>query len=199
MSETYAYIRVSTKEQNEARQLDAIKDLEIKKDHIYMDKESGKNFERKNYQRLRKKLKEGDTLFVKSIDRLGRNYTEIIEEWRQITKITKANIVVLDMPLLDTRSTGKDLTGSFIADLVLQVLSYVAEAEYRNIHQRQMEGIQAAKARGVKFGRHRKPVPEAFYENEKLWEQGKITMTEAAKRAGMSFSTFSRRAQDQTV
>lgn len=192
MSETYAYLRVSTREQNEERQLAAIQGLDITDDHVFIDKESGRNFDRPGYIRMKGALKKGDLLYIKSIDRLGRNYTEILEEWRILTRVKEVDIVVLDMPLLDTR-IGKDLTGTLISDLVLQILSYVAENEYRNIKQRQMEGIKAAKANGVKFGRPKIEVTEAFYIAAEKWKQGDLSMEQAAKEAGLSFTTFYRR------
>ena len=192
MSEIYAYLRVSTKEQNEDRQLAAIQGLEITEDHVFLDKESGRNFERPGYIKMKKALKKGDLLYIKSIDRLGRNYNEILDEWRILTRVKEIDIVVLDMPLLDTRM-GKDLTGTLISDLVLQILSYVAENEYRNIKQRQMEGIKAAKANGVKFGRPKIEVTEAFYIAAEKWKNGDISMGQAAKEAGLSFTTFYRR------
>lgn len=192
MSEIYAYLRVSTKEQNEDRQLAAIQGLEITEDHVFLDKESGRNFERPGYIKMKKALKKGDLLYIKSIDRLGRNYNEILDEWRILTRVKEIDIVVLDMPLLDTR-LGKDLTGTLISDLVLQILSYVAENEYRNIKQRQMEGIKAAKANGVKFGRPKIEVTEAFYVAAEKWKNGDISMGQAAKEAGLSFTTFYRR------
>lgn len=158
----YGYIRVSTKDQNEDRQVDALKKYEIPQSNIFMDKQSGKDFERPAYQKMIRKLKKGDVVIVKSIDRLGRNYDEIIEQWRIITKQIDADIVVIDMPLLDTRA-GKDLTGKFVADLVLQILSYVAQTERESIRQRQAEGIASAKARGVKFGRPCIPIPNDFF------------------------------------
>lgn len=192
MSEIYAYLRVSTKEQNEDRQLAAIQGLKITDDHVFLDKESGRNFERPGYIKMKKALKKGDLLYIKSIDRLGRNYNEILDEWRILTRVKEIDIVVLDMPLLDTRM-GKDLTGTLISDLVLQILSYVAENEYRNIKQRQMEGIKAAKANGVKFGRPKIEVTEAFYVAAEKWKNGDISMEQAAKEAGLSFTTFYRR------
>lgn len=169
----YGYIRVSTKEQCEDRQLIALRDFPVCDDKIFMDKLSGKDFNRPQYKKLLRKLKRGDILVVKSIDRLGRNYEEILNQWRIITKEKQADIVVLDMPLLDTRKTGRNLTGTFVADLVLQILSYVAQTERENIRQRQMEGIAAAKLRGVQFGRPRKPVPENFfYLKELLGKEG---------------------------
>lgn len=158
----YGYIRVSTKEQNEDRQRIALAEFPVPENHIFLDKLSGKDFERPQYKKLTKKLRPGDILVIKSIDRLGRNYEEILNQWRIITKEKRADIVVLDMPLLDTRQTGRDLTGTFVADLVLQILSYVAQTERENIKQRQKEGIAAAKLRGVQFGRPRKPLPDNF-------------------------------------
>ena len=158
----YGYVRVSTKDQNENRQLEAIKQLEISKKNIYVEKISGKDFNRPIYQKLVKKLRPNDLLYIKSIDRLGRNYEEILEQWRILTKEKKVDIVVLDMPLLDTRR-GKDLIGTFLSDIVLQVLSFVAENERSNIKQRQAEGIAVAKAKGVRFGRPPKPLPSNFY------------------------------------
>ena len=189
MRQTYGYIRVSTREQNEARQLDALYKAGVEEKKIYMDKQSGKDFDRKGYQRLLHRLRPGDTLFVKSIDRLGRNYNEILEQWRLITKEKNAAIVVLDMPLLDTRQ-DRDLTGTLIADIVLQLLSYVAQTEREFIRQRQREGIAAAKARGVRFGREKKPIPDTF---PPLWEKfrrGEITARAAAAELGVVHSTF---------
>ena len=195
MSETYAYLRVSTREQNEDRQLAAIECYSIPDDHVFLDKESGKNFDRPNYIRMKDILKKGDLLYIKSIDRLGRNYNEILEEWRILTKLKEADIVVIDMPLLDTR-IGRDLTGTLISDLVLQILSYVAENEYRNIKQRQREGIVAAKLNGVKFGRPRIEVTDDFYKAVDRWKNGELSITEAAHEAGLSSSTFYRRVKD---
>lgn len=189
----YGYVRVSTREQNEQRQIIAMKEHGIDAARIFMDKQSGKDFERKNYKRLLQKLKSGDTLVIKSIDRLGRNYEEILEQWRCITKEKQAAIVVLDMPLLDTRQT-RDLTGTLIADLVLQLLSYVAQTERESLRQRQAEGIAAAKARGVRFGRAPMPLPENFRAVCQRWESGEITGTAAAKECGMPLSTFRYRA-----
>ena len=192
MRQTYGYIRVSTREQNEARQLDALYKAGVEEKRIYMDKQSGKDFDRQGYQQLLHRLRRGDTLFVKSIDRLGRNYNEILEQWRLITKEKQAAIVVLDMPLLDTRQTGRDLTGTFVADLVLQILSYVAQTERENIRQRQMEGIAAARQRGVQFGRPRIPVPEGFEGAKEKWQNGQITSRAAARQLGISQDTFLR-------
>ena len=190
----YGYIRVSSKEQNEARQLDALHDKGIADCNIYMDKQSGKDFNRPKYKTLYRKLKKGDVLYIKSIDRMGRNYDEIIQEWRRITRFREADIVVLDMPLLDTRR-GKDLMGTFLSDIVLQVLSFVAENERTNIRQRQAEGIAAAKAKGIRFGRPPQPLPENFHTMYQKWKQGEVTGTAAAKTCGMPLSTFRYRAE----
>lgn len=189
---TYGYIRVSTKEQCEERQLIALREFPVQDANIFMDKLSGKDFNRPQYKKLLRKLKQGDILVVKSIDRLGRNYEEILNQWRIITKEKQADIVVLDMPLLDTRQTGRDLTGTFVADLVLQILSYVAQTERENIRQRQMEGIAAARLRGVQFGRPRKPVPENFYYLKKRWEKREITSRQAAQELSIAQDTFLR-------
>ena len=190
----YGYIRVSTKEQNEDRQVIAMRGLSIPEGNIFMDKQSGKDFDRPQYKKLVRKLKKDDLLYIKSIDRLGRNYEEIQEQWRVLTKEKGADIVVLDMPLLDTRR-GKDLMGTFLSDIVLQVLSFVAENERTNIRQRQAEGIAAAKARGVRFGRPPKPLPENYHSCYQRWKAGKITGTAAAKECGMPLSTFRYRAE----
>ena len=182
----YGYVRVSTKDQNENRQLEAIKQLEISKKNIYVEKISGKDF---NRPILVKKLRPNDLLYIKSIDRLGRNYEEILEQWRILTKEKKVDIVVLDMPLLDTRR-GKDLIGTFLSDIVLQVLSFVAENERSNIKQRQAEGIAVAKAKGVRFGRPPKPLPSNFYKIYQKWKEGKITGVVAADACDMPVSTF---------
>ncbi|MFM1525012.1 MULTISPECIES: recombinase family protein [Helcococcus] len=188
----YGYIRVSTKEQNIDRQLTAILKKDVKMKQIYIDKASGKDFNRKNYKKLMKKLKEGDELYIKSIDRLGRNYDEIIKEWNTITKEKNANIIVLDFPLLDTRTKINNLTGKFIADIVLQILSYVAQVERENTHQRQMEGIQEAKKRGVKFGRPRKKMPDNFNEVAQKWERKEISLRQGAKTLETSPSMLSK-------
>ena len=185
----YGYMRVSSKEQNEDRQKIALTEMGVHGNHIYMDKQSGKDFERTQYKRLLRKLNENSVLYIKSIDRLGRNYGELNEQWRIITKEKKADIVVIDMPLLDTRRE-KNLLGTFISDVVLALLSYVAENERTNIKQRQAEGIAAAKARGVKFGRPPLPIPENFYQMHKDWRAGKITIEEAAKACNMCPKTF---------
>ncbi len=187
------YIRVSNHDQNENRQLVALQEVGVLNADIYMDKQSGKDFERPQYKKMLRKLKRGDLLYIKSIDRLGRNYTEILEQWRILTKEKGVDIVVLDMPLLDTRR-GKDLMGTFLSDIVLQVLSFVAENERVNIRQRQAEGIAAAKARGVRFGRPSAPLPENFHGVYQRWRAGKINGTEAAKECGMAISTFRYRA-----
>ena len=189
----FGYIRVSTKEQNEDRQMIAMQDLNIPEKNVYMDKQSGKDFERPQYKRMVRRLKRDDLLFIKSIDRLGRNYAEIQEQWRVLTKEKGIDIVVLDMPLLDTRR-GKDLMGTFLSDIVLQVLSFVAENERTNIRQRQAEGIAVAKARGVRFGRPPRPLPENYHSVYQRWRAGKITGLAAAKECGMPMSTFRYRA-----
>ena len=185
----YGYIRVSTREQNEDRQLIALREVGVTDKFIFMDKQSGKDFNRPKYKQLLRKLNKDDLLYIKSIDRLGRNYEEILQQWRLLTKDKGVDIVVLDMPLLDTRR-GKDLMGTFLSDIVLQVLSFVAENERTNIRQRQAEGIAAAKARGVKFGRPPKPLPVNFHEVYRRWSSGEITGTVAAKRCGMPLATF---------
>lgn len=190
----YGYIRVSSYDQNEDRQLIVMEKMQIPGKNLYIDKQSGKNFERPQYKKLLRKLKTGDVLYIKSIDRLGRNYAEILEQWRYLTKIKKIDIVVLDMPLLDTR-TGKDLMGTFLSDIVLQVLSFTAENERINIRQRQAEGIAAAKARGIRFGRPPKPLPGNFHAAYQKWKAGKITGTVAAKECSMPLTTFRYRAQ----
>ena len=192
MTNIYGYARVSSKDQNEARQIIALSQFPVKKENIYIDKFSGKDFDRPKYSELIKILKEQDILVIKEIDRLGRNYEEILEQWRVITKEIKADIVVLDMPLLDTRTRKENLTGTFIADLVLQILSYVAETERQSIKQRQREGIEAAKKRGVKFGRPCIPVPEEFYDLKEKWLNKKITSREAATTINVSQDTFLR-------
>ena len=189
MGTAYGYIRVSTKEQNESRQWIALRKVIPITRNIYMDKQSGKDFNRPAYQRMMRKLKKDDVLYVKSIDRLGRNYGEILEQWRILTKEKGVDIVVLDMPLLDTRR-GKDLMGTFLSDIVLQILSFVAENEKTNIHQRQAEGISAAKARGVRFGRPLKPLPDDFEHAYRKWKANEITGVEAAKLCGMPLSSF---------
>lgn len=192
MQNTYGYVRVSSKDQNETRQLCAMAEQNIPQERIFVDKQSGKDFNRPQYKRLLKKLKPGDLLIVHSIDRLGRNYDEILEQWRIITKEKQSDIYVLDFPLLDTRSRsgGHDLTGRFISDLVLQTLAYVAQKERESIHQRQAEGIAAAKARNVHFGRKALQRPPEFESLYRLWSEGKISAREAGRRLNISHSTF---------
>ena len=185
----YGYIRVSSRDQNEDRQRIALREMGVAEEQIFLDKQSGKDFQRPKYKKLRRKLKKDDLLYVKSIDRLGRNYEEILQQWRVLTKEKGIDIVVLDMPLLDTRR-GKDLMGTFLSDIVLQVLSFVAENERTNIRQRQAEGIAAAKARGVKFGRPAMPLPENFRAVHKAWRDRKMPLEEAAKACGMKVGTF---------
>ncbi|MDR3242407.1 MAG: recombinase family protein [Clostridiales Family XIII bacterium] len=186
----YGYVRVSTKKQNEDRQLVALQECGIKPENIFVDKQSGKDFNRPAYRRLMKKIKSGDTIFIKSIDRLGRNYEEIIEQWRMITKERKACIVVIDMPLLDTRRKDKDLTGVFVADLVLQILSYVAQTEREYNRQRQAEGIAVAQAKGVRFGRPALKRPEDFTSLHEAWKRKEISARLAAKKLGITHRTF---------
>ena len=185
----FGYIRVSTREQNEDRQRIAMQEFGIAEENVWLDKQSGKNFKRPSYRRLMKKLREDDTLVIKSIDRLGRNYTEILEQWRMITKEKKANIVVLDMPLLDTR-LNRDLIGTLISDIVLQLLSYVAQTEREFIHQRQAEGIAAAQARGIKFGRSAMDRPTAFESIYWQWKRGAFSARQAARYLEVSPTTF---------
>ncbi len=191
----YGYVRVSSIEQNEIRQLVALENAGVEKRNIFIDKQSGKNFDRPKYKRLVKKLKPGDLLYIQSIDRLGRNYIEIQEQWRILTKDKGIDICVKDMPLLNTRN-GKDLLGTFIADLVLQILSFVAQTERENIRTRQAQGIAAAKSRGVKFGRPKKEVPANFYSVLAKWERQEITGREAAKECGMPVTTFLYKAKE---
>ena len=188
-SKTYGYIRVSSKDQNEDRQLIALHGRGVKDDCIYIDKKSGKDFDRPQYKKLMKKLKPGDLLMIQSIDRLGRNYEEVQNQWRVLTKEKEIDICVIDMPLLDTRQ-GKDLLGTFIADLVLQILSFVAQNEREYIRKRQAEGIAAAKAKGVKFGRKPLPLPENFYEVHQAWRSKKLTLKQAAAACNMPVGTF---------
>ena len=192
----YGYARVSTKEQNEQRQLIALQEFGIPEKQIFVDKQSGKDFERQSYRRLFKKLKAGDVLVIKSIDRLGRNYDEILEQWRSITKEKQAAIVVLDMPLLDTRQ-NRDLTGTLIADIVLQLLSYVAQTEREFIHQRQAEGIAAAKERGVQFGRPPMDRPPELDSLRELWQSGQISAREAARQLKITHRTFLRWVKEE--
>ena len=195
---TYGYVRVSTKDQNESRQMAAMQEFGVGDSCIILDKQSGKNFDRPGYRRLVRKLKAGDTLVIKSIDRLGRNYDEILEQWRLLTKEKQIAIVVLDMPLLDTRQ-GRDLTGVLIADIVLQLLSYVAQTEREFNHQRQAEGIAAAKARGVHFGRKYKDRGENYKSVMAAWRKGKISGRAAAKELGVAHGTFQRWSRDEAA
>ncbi len=190
----YGYVRVSTREQNEDRQVIALREVGVAEQQLYKDKQSGKDFNRPQYKRLLRKMKKDDLLYIKSIDRLGRNYEEILQQWRMLTKEKGIDIIVLDMPLLDTRR-GKDLMGTFLSDIVLQVLSFVAENERTNIRQRQAEGIAAAKAKGVKFGRPPKPLPDHFHSTYQRWQAGEITGTAAAKMCGMPLATFRYQAE----
>ncbi len=185
----YGYVRVSSTDQNEDRQMIALREAGVPEKNIFMDKQSGKDFDRPNYKKLVRKLKSGDLLYILSIDRLGRNYEEIQKQWRVLTKEIGIDICVIDMPLLDTRR-GKDLMGTFLSDIVLQVLSFVAENERTNIRQRQAEGIAAAKAKGVKFGRPPLPLPANFYEVHKDWRAKKITLKQAANACNMPVGTF---------
>ncbi len=195
LKNTYGYVRVSTRDQHEDRQVAAMLDFGVAIENITVEKFSGKDFHRPLYQQLVDNLSAGDVLVVKSIDRFGRNYDEIIQQWRLLTKERDVAIVVLDMPLLDTRE-GRDLTGKLIADIVLQVLSYVAQVERENMRQRQKEGIAAAKARGVKFGRRRIEMPEPFVELVELWRDGEITATAASEELGISRRTFMNRIRE---
>lgn len=194
MTVTYGYIRVSSRDQNEDRQMDALQSLVTKK-NIYIDKQSGKDFDRPQYKKLVRKLKKDNLLYIKSIDCLGRNYSEIQDQWRYLIKEKGVDIVVLDMPLLDTRR-GKDLMGTFLSDIVLQVLSFAAENERSNIRQRQAEGIAAAKARGVRFGRPQIQLPDHFGQIVAAWERGEITIHEVIRQCDMSEATFYRRLRE---
>ena len=191
----YGYIRVSSRDQNEDRQAIALKEAGVAARNIHLDKQSGKDFNRPQYKKLLRKMNKDDLLYIKSIDRLGRNYEEIQQQWRVLTKEKGVDIVVLDMPLLDTRR-GKDLMGTFLSDVVLQVLSFVAENERTNIRQRQAEGIAAAKARGVKFGRPPLPLPDNFYEVHKAWRNRKLTLKQAANACNMPVGTFYGKARN---
>lgn len=192
---TYGYVRVSSTDQNEERQMQAMQEKSVLKKNIYVDKQSGKDFNRPQYQKMVRKMKSGDLLYVLSIDRLGRNYEEIQQQWRVLTKDIGIDVCVIDMPLLDTRK-GKDLIGMFIADLVLQLLSFVAENERVNIRKRQAEGIAAAKLKGVRFGRPKIPLPDSFGEIVAAWEAKKYSISEAVKKCGMSEATFYRRLRE---
>ena len=187
----YAYIRVSSKDQNIERQIVAMQKIGLTTKQMYIDKQSGKNFERTNYQKMIRKLKSGDELYIKSIDRLGRNYEEIIEQWHYLTKIKNVEIIVLDFPLLDTRNQSDCITGKLISDLFLQILSYVAQIERENIRQRQAEGIKIAKEKGIKFGRPTLPIPKEFEEIYKLHLKGELSKRAAAKLLGTNHVTFS--------
>lgn len=195
--ERYGYIRVSAKDQNPERQLLAMQEQQISKEKIYLDKVSGQDFSRPQYMKLLKKLKKGDVIIIKSIDRLGRNYGEILEQWRKITKEIGADIQVIDMPLLNTNSFHEDLTGVFISDLVLQILAYVAETERAFIKQRQAEGIAAAKLKGVQFGCKRTELPDEFEEYYQLWRKGEISLRKAAEVLQMNHTTFYRRCMER--
>jgi DNA invertase Pin-like site-specific DNA recombinase len=191
----YGYVRVSTIDQNEDRQMVEMRKLEIPEEHIYIDKQSGKDFNRPKYKKLLSKLKKGDLLYIQSIDRLGRNYEEIQTQWRHLTKIKEVDVAVIDMPLLDTRN-GKDLMGTFLADIVLQVLSFVAQNERENIRKRQAQGIAAAKARGLKFGRPVIKVPNEFPQLVAQWRNGDVKVEEIAQMCNMSVATFYRRLRE---
>ena len=195
MNRIFGYIRVSSTDQNENRQVDALMQVGVPRKNLYLDKQSGKDFDRPQYRRLLKRIRKGDLLYILSIDRLGRNYEEIQRQWRILTKDMGVNICVIDMPLLDTRR-GQDLMGSFISDLVLQILSFVAQNERENIRKRQAEGIAAAKARGTQFGRPVVSVPQDFPQIIEAWERKQLPFSEVLKRCGMSESTFYRRARE---
>lgn len=194
MGNVYGYIRVSSREQNEERQMIAMDAVGIDRKNIFLDKQSGRDFDRPQYKKMIKKIRRHDLLYIKSIDRLGRNYEEILQQWQMLTKDKHIDIVVLDMPLLDTRR-GKDLMGTFLSDIVLQVLSFVAENERSNIRQRQAEGIAAARAKGVRFGRPPAPLPENFDAMYQKWKKGEITGTAVAKACNMPLSSFHYRAK----
>lgn len=195
MGTSYGYVRVSSLEQNEERQLIELKRVGVPDERVFIDKQSGKDFERPQYKKMVSMVKAGDVLYILSIDRLGRNYEEIQKQWRILTKEIGIDVSVIDMPLLDTRR-DKDLMGTFIADLVLQILSFVSESERVNIHKRQEEGIAAAKARGVRFGRPEKSVPKDFETIIKLWERGNISFDEAVEKCGFSSATFYRKLKE---
>lgn len=195
MSKVYGYVRVSSADQNEDRQMIEMERVGVPHENIYMDKQSGKNFDRPNYKKLVRRLREGDLLYILSIDRLGRNYEEIQNQWRILTKEKGIDIVVIDMQLLDTRQ-GKDLMGTFIADLVLQILSFVAQSEREKIRERQKQGIAAAKARGVRFGRPEKEVPDDFIQLVKAWEKKQLPLPDLLQRCDMSEATFYRKLRE---
>ena len=198
MTNTFGYIRVSSTDQNEDRQLDALRGKAVPPRNIYMDKQSGKDFNRPQYRRMVRRLRRGDLLYILSIDRLGRNYEEIQRQWRMLTKEVGVDICVIDMPLLDTRS-GKDLMGTFIADLVLQILSFVAQSERENIRKRQKQGIAAAKARGVRFGRPAVETPEDFGALVEAWERHERSFADTIALCGMSEATFYRRLREYRI
>ncbi len=198
MGNVYGYVRVSSIDQNEDRQLIVMNENNVPKGNVYIDKQSGKDFERPQYKKLVKKLNAGDLLYILSIDRLGRNYEDIQKQWRILTKDIGIDICVIDMPLLDTRN-GKDLMGTFIADLVLQILSFVAQNERENIKKRQAQGISAAKAKGVKFGRPESPVPDEFDKLISQWEKKEITIAELLKVCNMSEATFYRKLREHRI
>lgn len=193
----FGYARVSSKDQNLARQISALKEAGIEENYIYCDKWSGKDFDRPSYKKLICDIHEKDELYIKSIDRLGRNYDEILEQWRYLTKVKKINIIVLDFPLLDTRCSAGGVTGEFIADLVLQILSYVAQVERENIHQRQMEGIREARKRGVHLGRPAIPIPEGFYAVADKVRKKNMSLREGAKVLGVSHTTLKKWIKEQ--
>lgn len=195
MMSVYGYIRVSSSDQNEDRQMVAMNNARVPRRNIFMDKMSGKDFERPMYKKMVKKLKRDDLIYIKSIDRLGRNYQEVVEQWQYLTRVKNVDIVVIEMPLLDTRR-GKDLMGTFLSDIVLQVLSFVAENERNNIRSRQKEGIEAAKIKGVKFGRPSAQLPENFSEIYHRWEKKEITASEAASLCHFSMSSFYKKAHE---
>lgn len=195
MPKIYGYARVSSVDQNEDRQMIAMHEAGVPRENVFMDKQSGKDFDRPNYKGMVRRMKEGDLLYILSIDRLGRNYEEIQNQWRILTKDKGIDIIVLDMPLLDTRH-GKDLMGTFIADLVLQILSFIAQSEREKIRERQKQGIAAAKARGVHFGRPKKPVPEDFYKLVREWEKKRFQLSELLQKCDISESTFYRRLRE---
>lgn len=199
MNRVYGYVRVSSRDQNESRQLIAMSDKKVTPGNIYIDKQSGSSFDRPQYKKLLKKLRKGDLLYVLSIDRLGRNYSEILQQWRFLTKEKQVDISVIDMPLLDTQQGETDLMRTFIADLVLQILSFVAQNERENIRSRQAQGILAAKARGVHMGRPAKCIPDDFDAIVQDWENGTICLSEALKRTGLSASTFYRRRKERMI
>lgn len=196
MSRTVGYVRVSTQNQNEDRQIIAMHEMGIPRNNIYIDKASGKDFERPMYKKMLRRIKKDDVIYIKSIDRLGRNYEDVIEQWKYITKTKRADIVVLDMPILDTRR-GKDLMGTFLTDIVLALLSYVSESERAMIRQRVIEGVAAARARGVHFGKYPKEVPEGFEKAYILWKNGKVTVSEAAVKCDMPRSSFYDKARQR--